>query len=60
MRIIYGKNENDKIMKKEYKQPKMRIVPVKATQMLCSSPDSYKFDSIQEDNYTGQEGIDVD
>ena len=47
-------------MKKEYKQPKMRIVPVKATQMLCSSLDSYKFESIQEDNYTGQEGIDVD
>ena len=46
-------------MKKEYKQPKMRIVPVKATQMLCSSPDSYKFDSIKEDNYT-EDGIDVD
>ena len=47
-------------MKKEYKQPKIRIVPVKATQMLCSSPDSYKFDSIKEDENTYEYGIDVD
>ena len=53
------KTKTKKIMKKEYKQPKMRIVSMKATQMLCASPDSYKFESIKEDKYT-EDGIDVD
>ena len=38
----------------------MRIVSVKATQMLCTSLDSYKFDSIKEDKNTDEYGIDVD
>ena len=54
------KKENDKIMKKEYKQPKIRIVSVKATQMLCASPETCTFNTIYEDENTNEYGIDVD
>lgn len=44
-------------MKKEYMQPNMRIIPVKATQMLCMSNPRFV---IGNDNYSGDVGIDVE
>lgn len=44
-------------MKKEYVQPKMKAVSVRASRMLCTSDQSF---SITNDSYVGAEGIDVD
>ena len=45
-------------MKKAYIQPKTKAVNVKASEILCSSPDTPDYRG--DDGYSGDKGIDVD
>ena len=45
-------------MKKEYRQPRIKVVAVKTHQMLCNSPVTLIYRGY--DNYSGEYGIDVE
>ena len=45
-------------MKKEYIQPKIKAVIIKASSMICTSSVTLNYRG--NDNYTGDEGIDAE